>query len=197
MAHHVYQTDAFILKGIDIGDSNRFVDVFTRDMGLVRAAARSARYEKSKLRYSLQNYTYSDVSLVRGREIWRITGASEKHSLYYKFEKDESKMFLCAQIFSLLGRFLHGEEKNEYLFDTVISFLDFLGSRDFSEKELKNLECLVVLRILYTLGYVANNKYFTDLLSSIEFNDILLTGIGDIKERAVKEINRALSVSHL
>lgn len=197
MPHHIYQTDAFVLSGLNIGDSNKFVSVFTRDMGLVRAAAQSARREKSKLRYSLQDYSYIQISLVRGREIWRVTGASEEYSTYYKFLDNKKKLNLNSRIFSLLNRLLQGEEKNEYLFETVNSFVNFLDSNDLSDEEFKTLECVVVMRILYSLGYIKIEKHSDDMLKESSFSKKLLDDLQQNSKVMVKEINHALNASHL
>lgn len=197
MAHHIYQTDAFVLNGINTGDSNRYIDVFTREIGLVRASAQGARYEKSKLRYSLQNYTYSNVSLVRGREIWRITGALHLHNTFYDLASNNFKNILCSRVFSVLRRLLHGEEKNEYLFETMVLFVDFLKYNKFSEKELKFLESLVVLRILHNLGYVSDESHFSEFIKDNKFSIGLLEKIEKIEKHTIKEINRALEASHL
>lgn len=197
MAHHIYQTDAFILNGINVGDSNRYIDIFTRDMGFVRASAQGARHEKSKLRYSLQNYTYSFFSLVRGREIWRITGASYVHNTFYDLAHNNLKNILCTRIFSVLRRLLHGEEKNEFLFEIIVSFIDFLKNNELSSSNLKYLESLVILRILHSLGYISNENRFSEFLEDTNFNMLLLENIGNIEKYAMKEINQALEASHL
>lgn len=158
MAHHIYQTEALVLKGVKIRESNLFVDVFTRELGLIRAAVQSARKESSKMRYSLQDYTHLDVSLVRGREVWRVTGASEYSNGYYKLRDEQHKLLLLKKINSLLLRLLHGEEKNEQLYDGVISFNKYLEKNHIKTEDCLAIECLTVLRILYHLGYVAKKE---------------------------------------
>jgi len=194
MAHHVYQSEALVLRGIDVREANRFVDVFTRELGLIRAAATSSRKESSKMRYSLQDYTHLDVSLVRGKEVWRITGAKERSNIYYKLKDDKKKFFLFKKVNSLLTRLLHGEEKNERLFDALLSFIEFLSENKIESESVKNIECLIVLRILYHLGYVAKKE---NMYETNEFKDEFLVYIKKNQKDVIQEINAALKESQL
>ncbi len=35
MSHHIYQTEGVILGGFNVGESNRYLYVFTRELGLI------------------------------------------------------------------------------------------------------------------------------------------------------------------
>lgn len=73
--YHIYHTRGVILGSVPIGESNRFYKIFTEEMGLVHATAQAVREAKSKLRYSLQDFSWASFDLVKGREVWRITSA--------------------------------------------------------------------------------------------------------------------------
>ncbi len=194
MAHHVYQTEALVLRGASSGESDRFVDVFTRELGFVRAVAQSARKERSKMRYSLQDHTHLDISLVRGRLVWRITGTREIQNFYYAFEDEPQKRILLGKINNLLRRLLHGEEKNEALFESVLAFFLFLLRESVKEKDVRNIECLIVLRILYHLGYVGKKD---GLFETNDFDEGLLRSVAKDQKAIIKEINTALQESQL
>ena len=53
------------------------LSIFTRDLGLVTAVAQGIRFEKSKLRAFIQDYSFGFFSLVKGKEFWRLTGGQE------------------------------------------------------------------------------------------------------------------------
>lgn len=194
MAHTVYQSPAFVLGGTNIGDADRYVDLFTRDIGLVRAVAQSVRKERSKLRYSLQPYTFGNVSLVRGRDVWRLTGAVEDHSVYHTLKDKPQKIILLYNITTLLKRLLQGEEQNEYLYDTFMSFVSELERTTAENEELKRMEYLTVLRVLFSLGYVEKKE---DLYDSHAYTEEFLEKIMKNEEAIVTEINEALKESHL
>lgn len=197
MAHRIYQTDAFVLQGVNIGDSHQYVDVFTRELGLVRVVARSVRYERSKLRYSIQPFSYVKVSLVRGKEVWRLTGAVAESNLFYDLKGDSGVQKLVAQVFSLVRRLVQGEEKNEYLFNTLISFMNFLDENEIEASEIRPLECIVILRILYSLGYSANSELFQKVFVNTNLSLEHINAMSGMHKDAVVEINQALTASHL
>lgn len=194
MAHHVYHTEGLVLRSIDTGEANRFVDVFTKELGLIRAVAKSVRRERSKLRYSLQDHTVLVVSLVRGRDVWRITGAKETTSVYLALREDKDKLTLFAHIALLLRRLLHGEEKNEQLFDIVMSCISYIRENVLSSRDLKGVEYVTVLRILRSLGYISGAEaYLVSTLYTPSFLEMVL----DNEKKIVREINHALTESHL
>ena len=197
MAHHIYHTDAIVLGGINIGESHRLISVFTQYVGFVRAVARSVRNEHSKLRFCLQDFSRVQVSLVRGRQVWRITGATEHYNLYHLLSRDYKKIVLLTHIRSLLRRLLHGEERNEYLFNATIVFFDALKDNKVSATALEALELITVLRILSSLGYLVHDKQFSIYVGDVSLDEALLESVSNIRLQAVDAINLALTASHL
>jgi DNA repair protein RecO (recombination protein O) len=197
MSHTLYSTECIVLDSRDSGEANRYISLFTKEIGLVRAVARSVREEKSKLRYSLQNFSFTNATLVRGREVWRITGAEERYSLHNELKDDREKLFTATQILKLLQRLVHGEEKNDYLFDTLSDGLEYLRGNNMNKEALKNFEHLIVLRILYSLGYIAKKESFGELLQKTFVDNRLLTKTELERKNVVSAINNALKEAHL
>jgi DNA repair protein RecO (recombination protein O) len=195
--HTLYSTECIVLGGVDSGEANKYISLFTKDIGLVRAVAKSVREEKSKLRYSLQDYSFTYTTLVRGREVWRITGAEEIYSLHHELKEDANKLFTVMQILNLLDRLVHGEEKNEYLFNTLSQGLEFLRNNKMNKKNLKNFEHLIVLRMLYSLGYIAKKNNLDELLWETFVNQKLLKETESKRKDIIFAINRALKEAHL
>ena len=193
--NHIYTTEATIIKSLPSSEANKTYLLFTRDLGFIKATAQGVRKDKSKLKGHLQDLSLMNISVVKGREVWRIVSAES--ILQTPFMKDFQKLEIVRNIYSLLLRLIHGEEKNEALFDCILSFYNFLSKNDFTEDNLKNLETIVVLRILYLLGYF---KKSFDLSGFAEKNDLnfeLLDSFKDKRKLAISEINTALKETHL
>jgi DNA repair protein RecO (recombination protein O) len=200
MSHTLYSTECIVLGSIDSGEANRYISLFTKEMGFVRAVAKSVREERSKLRYSLQAFSFTNATLVRGREVWRITGAEEKYSLHHDLKHDSNKLFAITQILNLLNRLLHGEEKNDYLFNTLSDGLEYLRANNMDEEAIKNFEHLIVLRMLYSLGYIAKEKEkdnLAELLQLTVVDEGLLIKTQSERKQVLFAINRALKEAHL
>jgi hypothetical protein len=70
--YKIYETKGYVLSSIPSGEADRLLNVFTKELGLVRAKAQGIRYEKSKLRFSTQDFSEVNISLVRGKGYWRL-----------------------------------------------------------------------------------------------------------------------------
>lgn len=140
MAYHIYTTRGLVLSQRGVGEADRIYKILTRDLGLVRARALGVRKEVSKLRGALEPYTLAAVSLVRGKEHWRITSAESLKKVPYK----ES----IARPFILLDKFIQGEAANSELFDAIE---ETIFARETNE-EMREIR--IVSRILFNLGYL-------------------------------------------
>jgi DNA repair protein RecO len=186
MAHHVYTTPGFIVHSKPTGEAGKFFLIFTRELGMLGATAQGVRFSQSKLRYHTQDYSYSLFSLVRGKEVWRITGVKEMEGIG---EIQDQNTKLWVQILTLLKRLMPGEEQNERLFDVLENFYRYLT---IERKDKDLVEYLTVLRILHILGYVDDNP-----VEGNEISDEILLKIGKDKENVLKVINNGLKQSQL
>ncbi len=206
MAHHLYVTPGFVLDTKNSGEANKLLYIFTRDLGLVMAAAQSVRHLKSKLRFHTQPLCFSEFSLVRGKEIWRLTGAGElkesEAAFYTAIKKNKRHLMLCAQLFALLKRLLHGEEANPELFKILIDGFTFISTEKSFESARANellaaFENILVLRILSLLGYISPKGAAATFIENNSWNLELLDAASLVRRRLVDEINNALKASHL
>lgn len=196
MSHTIYTTEGFILKSVNFSEANKYFYIFTKNFGLIKATAQSVRHLKSKLRYSLEDYSFGNISVVRGREVWRITSADKILNI-----KETEQFLLLSRIFSLLLRLLHGEEKNDLLFESLKEGMYFLDKFEINNQNktevLSSLECILALRILSTLGYIGKLPDFDQFTSSPYFTPELMQTMSVLKLRAILEINKSLKETHL
>jgi DNA repair protein RecO len=195
MSHHIYHTEAIILNSKPVGEAGKFVYVLTRELGLISAKAQGVRLLNSKLRFSLQDFSLTEVSLVRGKEVWRLTGAKliKKNNLLKNYPDNFLVIFRLGK---LLLRLLHGEEKNEKLFELFFQTLTFLD-QPLTLAELKTLEIIAVLRILRTLGYFGQEKSLENFADNLDWNKEILQGFSSKQAKALVLINNALKETQL
>ncbi len=219
--HSIVTTPGFIIDSRAHAEADKVYYIFTRDLGLVRAVAQGIRLEKSKLRYHMENYSFGTFSLVRGKEIWRLTSAQELTSSQeltsaQKVENNYADKFagkrdLFARLALLLRRVLHGEEPNRDLFEHLIACAEFLNrtnstyQNQITESGLQSLESITVLRILHSLGYVGNDLEVREFLPAStavsvtpsEITPALLDKATPQRIIINKHINKAIQESHL
>lgn len=196
MAHHVYNTEGFIIESQPRGEANKMYLIFTKELGMVRASAQGVRLMKSKLRFALQDLSFAKVSLVRGKDMWKLTNAKAEWSLYSAYKDRKDLLFATAQILTLLKRLIHGEEKNEALFTMLINAFRFIHQEALNPDEIKAFERIVVLNILHELGYGGAIKTIHTFIN-VQISKELLGHMIQEKDIALQEINRALRESQL
>lgn len=192
MAYQKYLTEAIVLRGTDRGEADRLFSLLTHDFGLVYARASAVRRESSKMRYALQNFAHANVSLVRGNRGWRVAGAT---ALDHLDVANTSGTSAFARIAQLVGRLVAGEERNEYLFQTVAdaraAFMREPADRHAS------IELLCVARILHSLGYLSSEAFSGALLSHTTFASSDIEEISARRETLLSSVNRAIAETQM
>lgn len=133
MSYHIYTTKGLVLSAKPLREADRVYSILTRELGLVRATATGVRKEGSKLRGALEPFSLTSVSLVRGKEYWRLTAAE----LIRRLPAEAA----LARPLALIERLVPGEEAHPELFDAVIN-------------ELEAGETKLVGQALFHLGYL-------------------------------------------
>jgi DNA repair protein RecO len=196
MSYNIYNTQGIILDSFGIKEADKFFRIFTRELGLIEATAQGIRKIESKNRYGLQDFSISDISLVRGREVWRITNVIPQENLFAVFNvnfvvgKINGKFETLLNVFSLLKQLIHGEERNENLFDLIIDGIDFLKNNDLKNNNLENFEILMKIKILYNLGHFDKSEFVDLLDKNLSLDLVEKTGLE--KEKIKREIQKAI-----
>lgn len=180
VAYHTYTTRSYILSAGQYSEHDALYTCITEEFGVLRARATGARKEDSKLRYSLQVGACVSLSLVQGRAGWRITGA------VLIYEPSRATITLFARLGKLAERLVHGQERNDALFEI------FTACRQ--AQDVRSSELLLVIQMLVSLGYIPPyiiegilEKPETERIAYIESHRPIL----------LKTVNNALNASHL
>ena len=191
--HHIYHTEGLILGSKNFGEAGKYYSIFTRDLGMVYASAQGVRKMSSKLRFILQDFAYVKIDLVQGRDFWRVTSAS-KMNLLGQLTQNSQTFEVFYNIASLLKRLLAGIEPNETLFVDLVNGLAVLEKAKIGD--LRNIEAILVLRILNNLGYVGGDEKLQNLVKS-PFEPDLIFEASKSRREILNQINKALKETHL
>ena len=195
MSHTKHHTDAYVLGGINTGEADKFLWLYTREFGLVGVQTKSLRKVSSKQRFALQDYSFSHVSLVKGRNLWRLTNVSPGENLYQKYIGDQKLGFIIG-LFSLVKRLIQGEEKDREVFSLLEEAMVAIDK--VSNNMIKDFEKLVYLRVLFLLGYIDDDVSIKFLIEDLfDFSDARIASIEGESEKLQKLIDKALLQSQL
>lgn len=138
--YRLHTTPAFVLGHAQSGESSRVFWLLTRDLGLIAARSQGVRELRNRNRYALAVGAHAHVTVVRGRESWRLTTASA----------DPMPRVHAAirRTFPLLRELVPGDDTAGVLYDEL-----YLVLRD-GTPDPYFAEALVLLRALERLGYV-------------------------------------------
>jgi DNA repair protein RecO len=188
---HLFETvDAIIIAQEQSGEADKTLWMLSAEHGLIAARARGLRHLKSKLRYALQEFSRAKVSLVRGREIWRVATATPQVSYSSATLAAREAM---SRLASLLRRMV-GEEADAKLFADMLESFNALAAAS-SLKEAAVIERLATFRLLHRLGYVQAKGALGELLSN-NFDDALILS-NPLADPILATINGAIAESQL
>ena len=192
--HHIYHTEGIILGSKNYGEAGKYYSIFTRDLGMVYASAQGVRKMSSKLRFILQDFAYLKIDLVQGKDFWRVTSASKTNKLE-QLTKNPRTLKVFSNISKLFKRLLAGVERNDVLFTDLVNGLSILEKTKTNE-ELRNIEAIIVLRILSNLGYIGRDEKLQSLVKS-PFEENLIFEAMKSRRQILSQINKALKETHL
>lgn len=193
--HHIYHTLGFILSSRNVGEANKSFTLYTDKLGLVRATAQGVRLHESKLRFSLQDFSYCNIDLVKGRDIWRITSAT-KISSFPLARKNKKSIAIIAQVSKLVERLCYGEEANSVIFANIIQTFKLLDVDGVEKSFQEALEIYLVLNIMNALGYIGESEILDEYLGQ-KFEIRKIENLLKDKQSIISHINKALNESQL
>ena len=186
-----YQTESIVLSSRERGEADRVFALYTKDFGLVWARASGVRREESKMRYALQQYAHVHIGLVRGKRGWRLAGATAARQL----SGSAAGAPTFARIAQLILRLVHGEEQNQFLFDTLA--LSHAALAESASHAVPLIELAAVARVLYALGYLSSKAAGAALFAQTELSFIALDEVEAQREALLREINKAIAETQL
>ena len=195
--YHIHTTHAFVLNVFPSGEKHHFITLFTREFGMIKAKAQSIRVSDSKLRYALQEFSYAEVSLVKGKDVWRITNALPTYNIYFELKDKQDIFMVIARAFSLIRRLVPEEGSEATIFQDMEAICQNAQEIIYTKQNIEILEWLFVLRMMCSLGY-ARKEPFKDLCNEeISWTNEYLSSVSLHKNNAIYSINHALKVSQL
>lgn len=187
--HTLHTTRAFVVGSYPNGESNMTYKLFTEQIGIVYARGQSVRELKNRNRYALQTGRRPTVTLVKGREVWRVTTAMHDEGwteeVYLRNE--------FRRILFLVGKLMPVETVEPKVFRELEQCVEVL--RTCPKIDAEYVEAVVVLRIVDILGYVGRPLSSPEVLQFLEPEHLTCTMVKDAilhKRRLVQKVNSAL-----
>lgn len=189
MSYQVYTTDAIVCGTRNQNTSDRSYLLLTRHNGMVWASAKSVREERSKQRFALQNFSFIRISLVKGKQGWRVGSVESLYNAFLSAEDRHARHVVTACI-TLVRRLVHGEGVAQSVFTDLENL--FIAVTKQKVLSLYTLEHFT-LRTLASLGYIAPETSYESLL----INDDWWNASDPLPNVAKKAVEFGFAQSHL
>jgi DNA repair protein RecO len=188
-----YHTRGIIISSkIESTDSRR-VNIFTESFGLISARVQGGRNTHSKLRGGSQDFSIGDFSLVHGKSGWRIVSVRSEKNLFELFRDNTPKLMMMGNILNLIKKLTDEEEAHSDLFQITVNFFDFLNKNN--DDDIALAECLTLVRILHSLGFMRHDPELSIPISSSEITLEALETIAPRRAKMVQLINESLKAT--
>lgn len=192
MAYVTYTTDALVCGTFDRNTADRSYRLFTRELGMLYADARSVRKETSKQRQALQDFSLIRVSLVKGKGGWKIGSVAETKN-YYSTASNQAARGSVVKVIRLMRRFLAGEEMHVSLFDECVIALEFFSHQ---HTDRKCYEHIFIQRVLAQLGYIKLSDV-PKAIATVPLAELASDRVCDYDKEIALSIERAQNASQL
>lgn len=145
-----FTTDGLVIKENNVGESDRVVQVLTRDKGLLSAFVSGARKPKSKNAAATALLCYSHLTFTQTKDTYRIT-ESEAINVFFDLRADIERLSLAQYICELCQVLVpYGVEGEEYL-RLALNSLHFISK---GKLDIYSLKALTELRMMAISGFM-------------------------------------------
>jgi len=121
------QSEAFVLRSFDIGEQDKIVVLFSRDIGLFKGIANGARKFGNRFGSSLEQMSLVKVYYYEkeGKDLVTISNCDLTES-FFEIQKDLETSFTLSYFVELIEEFYPARSKDDTLFRLLLSVLQSL-----------------------------------------------------------------------
>jgi len=144
----VYRTEGVVLKRIDLGEADKILTLYTPGAGKLRAVAKGVRRPGSRLGGHVDEFTYADMLLARGRELDVVT-QSQTLDPFRRMREELWRVSYGYYVSELVDSFTEERIGNQPLFDLLVESYRWLAERT----DLFTVVRFFELHLLDLVGY--------------------------------------------
>ncbi|MBI3379891.1 DNA repair protein RecO [Candidatus Gottesmanbacteria bacterium] len=183
MIYRSYKAEGIVLKRINIGEKDKLLTIFTKNLGKIVLIAKGIRSIHSKKAPHLELFTHTSFFAANGRNLDILTEAYTKES-FMNLRTDLEKVAFAYSIAEILDRLCAERQEHKNIFDFLLITL-----RKLNKAENQNIREIIdefTLHTLWDLGYLVRGKllerselqgYLAEVMEKNLKSDSLLTKI--------------------
>ena len=142
--------EGVVLKERLSGETDKFIDVLTKESGVLEISVKGARKINGKSGSSAQLFAYSRFCLDQRRNMWCLNSAEPIH-IFYDLRNSLTKLSLASYFADILRFCIGTEKQNSDIMRLFLNSLHYLENGQRSEPLLK---AVFELRLMSEIGYM-------------------------------------------
>jgi hypothetical protein len=131
-----YGTEAIVLSTKDIGEADKKITFYTKELGRIEAIAKSVRTQKSKLRGHLSTFGHVQLLLVSARDNWRLLDANNLDPRY------ENNRYLKRDFTDFTLKLVGPENADAKVWETIADMNTVKNKGDVAHLKIRLLRAL-------------------------------------------------------
>ena len=145
-----FTTDGLVIKENNVGESDRVIQVLTRDKGIISAFVSGARKPKSKNAAATALLCYSHLTFTQNKDTYRIT-ESETIDVFFELRSDIGRLSLAQYICEMCQVLVpFGVEGEDYL-RLALNSLHFIAKGNM---DIYLVKAVCELRMMAVSGFM-------------------------------------------
>lgn len=120
------KTEAIILKKADLGEIDRLLCIYSKELGKINILAKGVRKLESKLRYHIEPISYVKLILVEGRNFLILKDAVLIDE-FLKIKRDLKRIKIAKEIIDFIDEAIVGEEKDESVWSLLLKTIQAIN----------------------------------------------------------------------
>lgn len=142
--------EGIVLRERSVGEQDKFIDILTRDRGVLEASVKGAKKINGKSGSSSQLFAYSRFCLDQRRNMLYLNSAEPLH-IFYGLRDSLSKISLASYFSEVLRFCVIPEAQNNDVLRLTLNCMHFLENNERSEAFLK---AVFELRLMSEIGFM-------------------------------------------
>ncbi|MDD5155999.1 MAG: DNA repair protein RecO [Candidatus Omnitrophica bacterium] len=133
----IHKTEAIVIRKWDFRETSMIASFYTRDFGKLSGILKGIRAEPKKFSSSMENFSHNDIIFYEKRNSsLHLVSQCEMKDNFFNLRHNVAKIGIAGVMVELLDTIMPPEDKNEGVFDLVVSSLKELETTANPDKIL-------------------------------------------------------------
>lgn len=161
----VTKVTGIVIKEYVVGESDKFITLFTKEMGKIQASAPKAKKFDRGLTSGTQPFVYGEFVISGYRDTYRLLSVDVKHS-FYQLSQDLLALSYGSYIVEFVTEVATQSSGNEALLNLMLHTLNRLTKE---KKSYELIRCVFEIRAMVELGFMLELERCINCQESIDF----------------------------